>query len=538
MGVQVQDPPLSVREKGDRVIIVLNVANVRQASLVAEFQPDEDADAPGSLHIAFTASTPTRHFEKTLVLPHAVDGSVTKDVGGKNVTLQLVKEDEGIEWGSNWFRAAKKKKAKQKRVAEATAEAASTTDGAGGASTRDVDVDAASPPDLPPPCKEALGEPEVVPAVVVEPAPEVPLAETVDGSLPSPGSSTKEGAPQRAEPKLSVPHGNSPKGAAESDLEVADGGAQVPSGGGKHKRRGKTKKGGVVQEATAVSEARGSSPSLASRPQVDPTQLQKDGALPVSPPTNPEILRLMQEGVALFPTDKKKACVLLRLAARKGYVPAHMMLADLARDNDDALLIESLCAILQEADAPKQLLPELLNQCAMQLAAVLRLPRHADERERRGEELAKLACTWPILHAAQPEAEPAKPAPSGGAPGAARQRPAAGAASQTSTEARAASGVSGGARGLWSEQGSCWVFIAELPQLDSLAQCYLGISREAVLLRGPVGDVLLRERLPATADAALAGAQWSTSLRRLTIRAPRAGGAFGRAPRAAINDVD
>ncbi|CAE8644388.1 unnamed protein product, partial [Polarella glacialis] len=107
---------------------------------------------------------------------------------------------------------------------------------------------------------------------------------------------------------------------------------------------------------------------------------------------------LISEGTSLFESDPEKATVLLRLAGRKGYVPAYLLLAQLAsQSNNDALMIETLCGLLATAEAEKQMPEKLLSNCAFQLAAALRDPRNKPEGQKHEKELGTIAKRWPIV---------------------------------------------------------------------------------------------------------------------------------------------
>eukprot|EP00435_Cladocopium_sp_Y103_P006044 s1407_g1.t4 len=121
--------------------------------------------------------------------------------------------------------------------------------------------------------------------------------------------------------------------------------------------------------------------------------------IPVVPPSDPEIHRLVSQGRALLQVDGKKAVVLLRLAARKGYLPAYLLLAEHAQSSqDDTLLIESLCALFTSPDVHKQLPKNVLNTIVMQLTAVLRDPKNRREAEAHAADIDAIAKDWPILH--------------------------------------------------------------------------------------------------------------------------------------------
>lgn len=98
----VQDPPVSAREKGERIVIVFNVANVKSGSVKVEFRPQGGC---ASVFVQFSAVSPARHFEKLLDLPHeiVVDKTV-RDVQSKCLIVQLLKADSAISWGVTWVK--------------------------------------------------------------------------------------------------------------------------------------------------------------------------------------------------------------------------------------------------------------------------------------------------------------------------------------------------------------------------------------------------------------------------------------------------
>merc|ERR1712224_1084585 len=101
----------------------------------------------------------------------------------------------------------------------------------------------------------------------------------------------------------------------------------------------------------------------------------------------------------LFHTDRKKAVVLLKLAARKGYLSAYLQLAQLASDaGDDDIVLDAMFGLLSHDEATNQVVPDLLQQCAMQLAALLRDPKYAKVVADRDTEIDELAKKWPILN--------------------------------------------------------------------------------------------------------------------------------------------
>jgi len=244
----------------------------------------------------------------------------------------------------------------------------------------------------------------------------------------------------------------------------------------------------------------------------------------------------MRDASACFSGDRKKAAVLLRLAAKKGYLPAYMLLAQLASAaNDEHLVIEALCALLAEEDASKQLLPDLLSQCAVQLAATLRDPRHAEAAKAHAKELKEIARFFPVIHAVnlprQGSGDSPWPRPGGSAGAtcasgvATAHLPAANARSASVGQGQDSSGPRAAhaqpCLGRWQEDGDVWRFSADLPSLASLAEGHLDISEREVRLSGPAGNMLVREAMPQDADAARAQAQWSKKHRRLSLIVPR-----------------
>ncbi|CAE8595579.1 unnamed protein product, partial [Polarella glacialis] len=123
-----------------------------------------------------------------------------------------------------------------------------------------------------------------------------------------------------------------------------------------------------------------------------------DRGFPILPPSDYKVQGLISEGTSLFESDPEKATVLLRLAGRKGYVPAYLLLAQLASQrNNDALMIETLCGLLATPEAEKQMPEKLLSNCAFQLAAALRDPRNKPEGQKHEKELGTIAKRWPIV---------------------------------------------------------------------------------------------------------------------------------------------
>eukprot|EP00434_Breviolum_minutum_P008033 symbB.v1.2.007085.t2/scaffold433.1/size205709/7 len=170
----------------------------------------------------------------------------------------------------------------------------------------------------------------------------------------------------------------------------------------KQKAKQKAKKGETAT-ATPASEGTGTSEVLQdtrTRNALLEALKSPKGAndIPLPPPTDPELHRLVSQGTSLLRNDSKKAVVLLRLAGRKGYVSAYLLLAQHAqRTQDDTLLIESLCALFTSPDR-KQLPQNVLSNIVMQLTAVLRDPKNRREAEAHAADIEQIAKDWPIMN--------------------------------------------------------------------------------------------------------------------------------------------
>mmetsp|Transcript_1155 Transcript_1155/g.2129 ORF Transcript_1155/g.2129 Transcript_1155/m.2129 type:complete len:212 (+) Transcript_1155:175-810(+) len=163
-----------------------------------------------------------------------------------------------------------------------------------------------------------------------------------------------------------------------------------------------------------------------------------------------------------FAKDRKKATVLLRLASRKGYLTAYVILAQLAVGvGDEALMIEALSSLLHDEAAKKQLLPELLGKCALQLAAALRDPQHAEEVTKRRSELQVIAKDWPIILAAMDAHEARAPIVSKLSEAVAQARSKAASQAQSNTSTTAMPAPAATARDTSKDNGATWDFVVE-----------------------------------------------------------------------------
>lgn len=542
MAAAVHDPPVSVREKADRVTVVFNVSNGKTGTVRTEIQNGEDRSDPGQLFVAFSSVSPARRYEKRLQLPHCVlPTRIVSDIQSKCITVQLVKEDGNIVWGSAWVKEAKGSKSKGKKsplarpasdpapvspkscavappavVAEIAAVELDAADSvkpaddilspvaASAESTEQKDADEAvvteepldvniaaelpiktiretspkclpevaecaasaaasagdgsaaadqkTPEDiarLPPKLRERLlqrgilKESEVAAAASLGPAAPVPQPTLPQAHVEtSPPDKVEEDSPQASSSTAAKKKKNrrgrkqstAAKGGESDGLEQEDGTSTVASTSKSAANATATSSGSLSKsnrDVPAPAATSTSTTSLAAAEhlqtkavskktskQTRENQLERQGkakngshatsaidaspdpdkGLPVLPPTDPEVTRFVQEALVTFAKDRKKATVLLRLAARKGYLTAYCVLAELAANaGDEALMIDALCSLLQEEEAKKQLLPDLLSKCALQLAAALRDKQHAEEVRRRKSQLQAIARDWPIL---------------------------------------------------------------------------------------------------------------------------------------------
>jgi len=218
--------------------------------------------------------------------------------------------------------------------------------------------------------------------------------------------------------------------------------------------------------------------------------------------------------------------------------------------NDEGLVIDALCALLSQEEAKRQLLPDLLSQCAIQLAATLRDPRHAESVRAHAEELQEIKRLWPVVHAVD------FPGPADRkAAGNAQPRPP---VSSTSSQAsvkpvtpktqgldKCVSGIAtaqlptaalpagervpglhsnpgvGVLSGEWHAEGDTWRFSVHVSSISSLSEGILDISDNEIQLRRDSGDLLVRSTVPGGADMTKARAHWSKRSQQLSICAPR-----------------
>merc|ERR1719162_1740105 len=102
--------------------------------------------------------------------------------------------------------------------------------------------------------------------------------------------------------------------------------------------------------AAAAAKAEASAPGSRATPKqksaAGPPGAAREG-FPIMPPSDPKVKELLDQAQARFLTDPKQAGDLLKLAARKGYLPAYMLLGQLAAQvNDEDLVIDALCSLL------------------------------------------------------------------------------------------------------------------------------------------------------------------------------------------------
>lgn len=429
------DPPASVREKGGRIVVVFNVANVRANSVQVEAKPPNEVEPAGSVHVSFNSVSPNRSFEKHLVLPHCIDGKTIQDVQSKTLTVQLVKLDESQEWGQAWLkpkgRAKRKGENHEPKTGPADEAAQKAPQGDKGdikAEENEKTVEEKDPsPETPivEPVEACAAEQPEINEEVAEPTAEVTPA-SVQEMPETPKDVAESTAPETVESKVSDPTG---------DEQNSKAGVKARARRGKKSKAAKEKPEENPTPAPAKEEAKeeaaprevaerkkagkkGADSSPAVPAANRSTELLQDkstrdallqalnsvpapGAndIPVVPPSDPEIHRLVSQGRALLQVDGKKAVVLLRLAARKGYLPAYLLLAEHAQSSqDDTLLIESLCALFTSPDVHKQLPKNVLNTIVMQLTAVLRDPKNRREAEAHAADIDAIAKDWPIMH--------------------------------------------------------------------------------------------------------------------------------------------
>jgi len=530
------DPPVSTREKGDRIVIVFNIANVKHNSVKVEHQGG-GAGTSELVTVKFSAVSPNRSYEKTLVLPHAIEpGKTVNDVQNKCLAVQLVKADSRQTWGTAWTKVkSARAKAKQHVVADA-----------GGASPRKVS-DAPSADDLGEADDAVQGEigtpndkgcrDEVVVAVVAKAAAEE-AREEEESASPAQShtlSATKVDAPEPPPEVLELVLESAPQD--ESLLVVDERPEPVVKASSGKSRRARSKKAemrasevatmpaGAVDETSKAPDGEGKvatqnwkAAAKAKAPVAKAPTLGKDATakptregLPVMPPSDPKVKELLDQAQRRFATDPHQAANLLRLAARKGYIPAYMLLGQMAAvANDEDLVIDALCSLLSEEAAETQLLPDLLKQCAMQLVATLQDPKHAPAMKRHAQQLEKIKKLWPIANVLK--------IPGSHGNGVDHT----GSTSSPSTPAKQPiPGLAAAYSGRWHEVGDNWKFEVDVPSLSSLSDSRLEMSDKRIQLFGRAGSPLVCTEVPVGADGNRARAKWSQKTRHLLVTLPR-----------------
>jgi len=130
------------------------------------------------------------------------------------------------------------------------------------------------------------------------------------------------------------------------------------------------------------------------------------GTCPLAPPSDPKILKMLQDAQASFDADRKKSITFYRLAARQGYVPALVILASKAQlAQDEDLEVATLFELLLHSQAGEQVPHKMMSHYAMSLAAHLQQRRHATTAQQREDDIRKLAEVWPELRAGSQVAE-------------------------------------------------------------------------------------------------------------------------------------
>eukprot|EP00435_Cladocopium_sp_Y103_P005874 s1407_g1.t3 len=401
-----------------------------------EARPPNEAEPAGSVHVSFNSVSPNRSFEKHLVLPHCIDGKTIQDVQSKTLTVQLVKLDESQEWGQAWLKPKGRAKRKGENSEQKTGPVDEAAQKAPQEDESDIKVeenDKTVEEKDPSPVETPIAEPVEACAAadqveVNEEAAAEPRGEVAHASVLETPETSKDVAESIAETE------ESKEAPAAGDEQNSKAGVKARARRGKKSKASKEKTGesptpAPMKEETkeeprevaaerkkagkkgtesspAVPAANRSAEVLQDKSTRDAllqalNSVSAPGAndIPVVPPSDPEIHRLVSQGRALLQVDGKKAVVLLRLAARKGYLPAYLLLAEHAQSSqDDTLLIESLCALFTSPDVHKQLPKNVLNTIVMQLTAVLRDPKNRREAEAHAADIDAIAKDWPILH--------------------------------------------------------------------------------------------------------------------------------------------
>lgn len=356
------------------------------------------------------------------VLPHCIDGKTVQDVQSKTLTVQLVKLDESQEWGQAWLKPkgrAKRKGETHEPKTGAADEAAQKAPQGDKSDIKAEENDKTVKEKDPSPAETPIAEPveacaAAEQAEINEEAAAEPTGEVTPAVLETP--------PEPEQSKISDPAGDEQnskagvkararrgkKSKAKEKMEENPTPAPAKEETKEEAAPREVKKAGKkgADSTPAVPAANRSAELLQDKTTRDAllqalNSVPAPGAndIPVVPPSDPEIHRLVSQGRSLLQVDGKKAVVLLRLAARKGYLPAYLLLAEHAQSSqDDTLLIESLCALFTSPDVHKQLPKNVLNTIVMQLTAVLRDPKNRREAEAHAADIDAIAKDWPIMH--------------------------------------------------------------------------------------------------------------------------------------------
>lgn len=580
------DPPASVREKGGRIVVVFNVVNVRANSVQVEAKPPNEAEPAGSVHVSFNSVSPNRYFEKHLVLPHCIDGKTVQDVQSKTLTVQLVKLDESQEWGQAWLKPkgrAKRKGETHEPKTGAADEAAQKAPQGDKSDIKAEENDKTVEEKDPSPAETHIAEPveacaaaeqaEINEEAAAEPTGEVTPAVLETPERPEDVAEDRPAPPEQS--KISDPAG---------DEQNSKAGVKARARRGKKSKakekmeenptpapaKEETKEEAAPREVAAERKKAGKK-GADSTPAVPPAnrsaELLQDkttrdallqalnsvpapGAndIPVVPPSDPEIHRLVSQGRSLLQVDGKKAVVLLRLAARKGYLPAYLLLAEHAQSSqDDTLLIESLCALFTSPDVHKQLPKNVLNTIVMQLTAVLRDPKNRREAEAHAADIDAIAKDWPIMHMLKfPPGESKSKTSTAKQQAASKSQPKA--VSQDFQKIKSAmastastppvkealiteipSPLSGSCKrkevgfqttpGSWRQENGRWCLSIQANRED-LSTAKLDISHNDLRLTGPHGRLLAKVETPQDLELSQVEASWSKKKNCLEVAGP------------------
>jgi len=343
----------------------------------------------------------------------------------------------------------------------------------------------------------------------------------------------------------------------EDDAEPKATGKAKARRGGKSKKKAEKEVEAPTLETKPQEEPTKKAPTRSARsrgPASKPSTSNDDKGFGLLPPSDPAIQTLVSDATAIWEKDPKKATVLLRLAGRKGYLPAYLLLAQLANSaKDDALLIETFCTMLTTPDAEKQMPQDLLSNCAMQLAAALRDPQNKAQADAHENELKQIASNWPIvntvriqdqsfedvrkavlqkqqellelnsktaqLESSKTNIEELRSKISSTQDKQLKQHEANAEferiKSFMNSEAKSLS--SGAEKGSWHDEGSSWRFAATVPSLLRLSDGKLDVSNSQVRLTGPDRSILVVASTPELLDATTAQATWSKKHQRLEV---------------------